>query len=347
MFVYILLVIISTIIFISHIYVENEKVNKITTFFWVLLMTVFVGSQDGMGNDYNNYITQINTPWIIPTEPFTILNFYLIRIYNLPVYTIFYVYAFLTYFFLSRSILLTTKSSRFLVLIMIFQTGLFFQSFNVIRQILSCSIYLYGVLLLNTNNRGWKYLIGACLVHYSAVFGILIFLLSRKIRLNAIVFFVFLISLVLLSVGGFVPYIISLIKLVIKFTPYAIYLDSDHLLSNHNVGLGVVYFCTAILCCLVYLSRDYFMSRYGNLLTLFFIGIILYNLLSANVTMQRIVYYPYYVIIVIIPLWVNTVSCSHRSRAALFIYMLFFVFFLSYINSSNCPFVQYRSILFS
>lgn len=77
MFVYISLIVVSTIIFMSHIYVKDEEVNKITAFFWVLLMTVFVGSQDGMGNDYNNYINQINTPWVVPAEPFTILIFIL------------------------------------------------------------------------------------------------------------------------------------------------------------------------------------------------------------------------------------------------------------------------------
>lgn len=330
----------------SHIYVKDEEVNKITAFFWVLLMTVFVGSQDGMGNDYNNYINQINTPWVVPAEPFTILIFYLIRIYDLPVCTFFYIYAFLTYFFLSKSILLTNKGCRFLVLIMVFQTGLFFQSFNVVRQILACTIYLYGVLLLNTSNKGWKYLIVACLVHFSAVLGVLIFLLARKIRLNIIILILFLISLILLNVGGLIPYLIFLMESVIKLTPYAAYLDSDHFLSSHSVGLGVVYLCTAILCVCAYLKRDYYENKYGNLLTLFFIGIILYNLLSANVTIQRIVYYPYYAIIIIIPLWINTVSYYYRSRIALFIYTLFFVFFLSYIKSTNCPFVPYKSILF-
>lgn len=347
MLIYLLLVIISTIIFISHIYVENEKINKVTAFIWVLFMALFVGSQDGMGTDYDNYVAQISTPWVIPAEPFTILNFYLIRTYDLPIYTFFYVYAFLTYFFFSKSILLTNRSSRFLILIMIFQTGLFFQSFNVIRQILACSIYLYGVLLLNTNNKGWKYLIAACFVHYSAFFGLLIFLLSRIIRLNIIIFIAFLVSFVLLNFGGFIPYFIFLMKSVIMFTPYAEYLNSDYLLSNQSIGLGTVYFCTAILCFFVYRQKNYFETRYGRLLTLFFIGIILYNMLSANVTIQRIVYYPYFVIIVVIPLWVNTVSCNYRSRIALLIYALFFVFFLSYLESSDCLFVPYKSTLFS
>ena len=56
MLIYILLIILSTIIFISHIYVKDEKVNFVTAFVWVLLMTLFVGSQDGIGTDHSNYI---------------------------------------------------------------------------------------------------------------------------------------------------------------------------------------------------------------------------------------------------------------------------------------------------
>lgn len=54
MLIYILLIILSTIIFISHIYVKDEKVNFVTAFVWVLLMTLFVGSQDGIGTDHGS-----------------------------------------------------------------------------------------------------------------------------------------------------------------------------------------------------------------------------------------------------------------------------------------------------
>lgn len=78
MLIYILLIILSTIIFISHIYVKDEKVNFVTAFVWVLLMTLFVGSQDGIGTDHSNYIAQIESPWVVPSEPFTILVFAII-----------------------------------------------------------------------------------------------------------------------------------------------------------------------------------------------------------------------------------------------------------------------------
>ena len=91
MLIYILLIILSTIIFISHIYVKDEKVNFVTAFVWVLLMTLFVGSQDGIGTDHSNYIAQIESPWVVPSEPFTILVFAIIRSFGISSYAFFYI----------------------------------------------------------------------------------------------------------------------------------------------------------------------------------------------------------------------------------------------------------------
>lgn len=77
---------------------KDEKVNFVTAFVWVLLMTLFVGSQDGIGTDHSNYIAQIESPWVVPSEPFTILVFAIIRSFGISSYAFFYIYAFLTYF---------------------------------------------------------------------------------------------------------------------------------------------------------------------------------------------------------------------------------------------------------
>ena len=119
MLIYILLIILSTIIFISHIYVKDEKVNFVTAFVWVLLMTLFVGSQDGIGTDHSNYIAQIESPWVVPSEPFTILVFAIIRSFGISSYAFFYIYAFLTYFYLAKAVLLSDRNIRFIVVIMI------------------------------------------------------------------------------------------------------------------------------------------------------------------------------------------------------------------------------------
>ena len=103
MLIYILLIILSTIIFISHIYVKDEKVNFVTAFVWVLLMTLFVGSQDGIGTDHSNYIAQIESPWVVPSEPFTILVFAIIRSFGISSYAFFLYIYFLDLFLFSKS----------------------------------------------------------------------------------------------------------------------------------------------------------------------------------------------------------------------------------------------------
>ena len=103
MLIYILLIILSTIIFISHIYVKDEKVNFVTAFVWVLLMTLFVGSQDGIGTDHSNYIAQIESPWVVPSEPFTDFSFAIIRsFWNIFICLFLYI-CFLDLFLFSKS----------------------------------------------------------------------------------------------------------------------------------------------------------------------------------------------------------------------------------------------------
>lgn len=184
MLIYILLIILSTIIFISHIYVKDEKVNFVTAFVWVLLMTLFVGSQDGIGTDHSNYIAQIESPWVVPSEPFTILVFAIIRSFGISSYAFFYIYAFLTYFYLAKAVLLSDRNIRFIVVIMILQSLLFFQSFNLVRQILACAIFLYGLMLISCGKKHYIVFVLAFLVHYSALFGILMIVLAKMIKVN-------------------------------------------------------------------------------------------------------------------------------------------------------------------
>ncbi|MCS2442112.1 hypothetical protein NXX09_17030 [Bacteroides uniformis] len=82
---------------------KDEKVNFVTAFVWVLLMTLFVGSQDGIGTDHSNYIAQIESPWVVPSEPFTILVFAIIRSFGISSYAFFLYICFLDLFLFSKS----------------------------------------------------------------------------------------------------------------------------------------------------------------------------------------------------------------------------------------------------
>ncbi len=324
MLIYILLIILSTIIFISHIYVKDEKVNFVTAFVWVLLMTLFVGSQDGIGTDHSNYIAQIESPWVVPSEPFTILVFAIIRSFGISSYAFFYIYAFLTYFYLAKAVLLSDRNIRFIVVIMILQSLLFFQSFN-----LSC-----GLMLIFS------------LVHYSALFGILMIVLAKMIKVNIVVLMIYIGSVCILLWGGFMSGFISIFEPIIGKTYYGYYLESALINENQTAHFGVVYQVIFVLSLIVYAKRNYYVSNNLELiLNVFFLGQIMYNVLSANITLQRITYYPYVSMVFVIPLLAKSLHSYWTTRNALLLYLIYFVFILASLSSKGSPYVPYKSIL--
>ena len=345
MLIYILLIILSTIIFISHIYVKDEKVNFVTAFVWVLLMTLFVGSQDGIGTDHSNYIAQIESPWVVPSEPFTILVFAIIRSFGISSYAFFYIYAFLTYFYLAKAVLLSDRNIRFIVVIMILQSLLFFQSFNLVRQILACAIFLYGLMLISCGKKHYIVFVLAFLVHYSALFGILMIVLAKMIKVNIVVLMIYIGSVCILLWGGFMSGFISIFEPIIGKTYYGYYLESALINENQTAHFGVVYQVIFVLSLIVYAKRNYYVSNNLELiLNVFFLGQIMYNVLSANITLQRITYYPYVSMVFVIPLLAKSLHSYWTTRNALLLYLIYFVFILASLSSKGSPYVPYKSI---
>lgn len=346
--IYICIVTISTIIFISHIYVRSSKINKITTFLWVIMMTLFVGSQDGIGTDHANYITQIKSPWADPQEPFTFFIFYIIRYYDLPVYIFFYLYAFLTYFFLSKTILLSDKNIRFVIVMMILQSLLFFQSFNLIRQILACSIFLYGVILISNDKKGYRFLLSACIVHYSAFFGLITVWIASKMRIGVMILTVYIISVILLQTDVFLEFLISKFESLLRMTYYGAYFDSSLIIDNLAAHFGVVYKITFIISLIIYAKNEYYKSN-GNILlfNLYFVGQILYNISSSNITIQRVTYFPYFTMVLVIPLLAKSFSSYWNSRLALILFLLYFLFMSVSLSTQDCPYVPYNNIIWN
>ena len=346
MLIYILLIILSTIIFISHIYVKDEKVNFVTAFVWVLLMTLFVGSQDGIGTDHSNYIAQIESPWVVPSEPFTILVFAIIRSFGISSYAFFYIYAFLTYFYLAKAVLLSDRNIRFIVVIMILQSLLFFQSFNLVRQILACAIFLYGLMLISCGKKHYIVFVLAFLVHYSALFGLLMIVLAKMIKVNIVVLMIYIGSVCILLWGGFMSGFISIFEPIIGKTYYGYYLESALINENQTAHFGVVYQVIFVLSLIVYAKRNYYVSNNLELiLNVFFLGQIMYNVLSANITLQRITYYPYVSMVFVIPLLAKSLHSYWTTRNALLLYLIYFVFILASLSSKGSPYVPYKSIL--
>ena len=81
------------------------------------------------------------------------------------------------------------------------------------------------------------------------------------------------------------------------------------------------------------------------ILNVFFLGQIMYNVLSANITLQRITYYPYVSMVFVIPLLAKSLHSYWTTRNALLLYLIYFVFILASLSSKGSPYVPYKSIL--
>lgn len=131
-------------------------------------------------------------------------------------------------------------------------------------------------------------------------------------------------------------------------TYYGYYLDSSLINDDVAANFGVVYKITFILCLVVYTKRKFFKSNGQILLfNLFFVGQILYNLSSANITIQRATYFPYFSMILVIPLLAKCFSPYWNSRLALVLYSLYFLFISASLASQDCPYVPYKNIIWN
>ena len=76
----------------------------------------------------------------------------------------------------------------------------------------------------------------------------------------------------------------------------------------------------------------------------FFLGQIMYNVLSANITLQRITYYPYVSMVFVIPLLAKSLHSYWTTRNALFIILDLFLFSSwLLLSSKGSPYVPYKS----
>lgn len=350
MYIYLFIVFISTIIFFSHALIKHEKVNRITAFIWVVMMTFVVALQDNMGEDYSNYKELCRQYWAEPKEIFTIIILYPIHHFSVPDTFFFLVYAFLTYYYFSKFVLSYDRTIRFVMVMIMFQCIMFFQSFNLIRQILACSLFLYGsTLYFKGYKKSWLYLLFAVFVHETALFGILIMFLSKKVNFSLGIFLLYLISFFVFLKGNIISILLNILQPILNYTSYAHYYDVHlSIFEDNKMSFGIMYGFIFIMTLFLYIIRNKFENKgWGSILTCFILGQILFNLFSANVTLVRASYYSYFYIFLLFPLSVKLFKSNYRLKMLCFIYLIFFLSFYKSISDPNFAFVPYRNIIFN
>lgn len=176
--------------------------------------------------------------------------------------------------------------------------GLFFDSFNLVRQSVATSIFLYSTKFIY-ENKPTKYIVGiifAACFHFSALILIpFYFLLNRKYNTGLIII-LFVISLVFSK--------ISLLNKIMPNIPmYAVYFDGNSEF-NFNSHLGLGFYSKYIIGIIVLCSRDRILTysdKFEIAINGYFWYLILMGALQEYMVFLRIAYYFHIFIVLLLP----------------------------------------------
>lgn len=341
---YLFILFITIVIFVSHSF-NNEKQNRITALLWVVIMSVFVGLQDGVGEDSLTYRSWVNMdPENFHDISATIIV-YFVTYFHLPDVSVFFIYTIIAYTFLTLFLLSFPKDYRAVGVLLLFSNIYFIQSFNIIRQIAAASVFIYGALLFyQGKKKSYILFIVSPILHLTALLGIALLFVSKLLKLNLPLFMVYIISIVIFLMGGVIQYLNSLSAILSIYDDHYEYLAEIEV--NVYAGLGLQYLLTLFYGIMIFKQRKSpLLIKYKDTILLSFIGLILYNLLASEITFFRMSYYFFFFIYAAVPLIIGSFNKKDRSIVAVSLSCLY-VFQFVLIISANKSFFPYKSVLF-
>lgn len=256
----------------------DHKTREISKFLLITTVICFSGFRDGLGQDYEGYYLNLyegNYLDITYYEPLLAL------IANLIYYTNISPHFFFLFCALFTNILFFKSFYRYenvFIIIFIYLTGtiFFFNTFNLVRQMFAASIFMYSVKYIE-KKMFIKYFICiliASTMHISSLFLIPLFFIINKMYPHFIYFIILVLSIVLGQVItiDLVPYLSKFVNL------YEIYLQSD---TSDTSGLLTLFFNLYLIVFIIFKKSLFTNSRNIIAFNLFFIAVVLYNLIPS------------------------------------------------------------------
>lgn len=289
----------------SRYVLSNEfSLNKFSILFLMLIFFYFAFRDVNLGSDYREYVAMYNNLELdinsrLVNKEAEYLFTYMTKLFaklNIPHEVYFGFLSALTFLFILKS----SYKFTFLLPLIIFATfsnGFFFAIHSNIRQGMAMAIFLYSIKFI-IEGKPWKYLsviFIASLIHQSALILIPIYFL-RAIKLNSfIMLFLFIISLNSYFKDSMNQLITSVLYGVFSisdlFSMYSHYLDTSRINKNMNgLNTGIGFIIINLTNLYILLKTKKVISIQPNLTiyyTVFFIGVILFNLFWDNVLLQR------------------------------------------------------------
>lgn len=275
---------------------NKTNIDKYIYYFFVyFLICVSMFRALSVGTDtshYYEYFSHLDIEDVRGTEyGWFLINYLCKNIFNS--YTLFLgIVATLTFIFISKAIFDNSKNiafSLFLYIVLYF----YFNSFNISRQILAASIFLFATRYILQQNFG-KYLFWILIstsIHTSAIITLPFFFIGRIKSFSKLI----IISCVLLSL--FVPANRLLLYGLDLFEGNELYglYAQDFLGSRDSISLNL------LLHTLIVIVIGLFSKENTVYFLLFFIGVVLANLFGATEVIARIAIYFKFSIILLLP----------------------------------------------
>lgn len=321
-------------LFFAHISTDNrfdKKIREIAKLLLVISVIIFSGFRDGLGEDYEGYyINLVNGGYLNITfyEPLLSL------IANLIYYTKLSPIFFFIFCAVITNVLFINTFYRYenaFIIIFIYLTGtiFFFNTFNLVRQMFAASIFMYSVRFIE-DKKFIKYLICiliAYTMHFSSIYLIPIYFLVNRVYSHTIYFIILIASIIL---GQIIT--IDLTSILSRYiNAYEVYFESE---VSYSSGLLTLFFNLYLLFFIIYRNKIFIDSKNTIVLNLFFIAVILYNMISLFFYLYRFSIYFIIFAPIVIPL-LGKVIGKYKSDIILILVFGIMMFIFLYNGIDN------------
>ncbi|QRN85474.1 EpsG family protein [Clostridia bacterium] len=288
--------------------IANKYIVNIIDFIPYLILIIITGFRFNVGNDYQGYAR--NFLYLMDYDiPRIETSFKIIantaRFFGFNQQFMFLTYSAITYIFIYLGVRYFDKHGRYRHYVILFIVIFFlFNIFNTIRQMVAAAIFFYALKFI-VEKKLYKYMffiLLAIFFHRSAIICIPLYFLL-KLRMKTL-----FLGLAFSPILLFSDLANKFIGLYIRFSGQSVY---EVYLNNYNYrvpisgGKGLfLFFITAMFLALT-IGKFNFNDRDKIIIKLFIIFVILTFATLSSVIATRLVYYPMFSLLLIIPLLQN------------------------------------------
>ena len=342
MIIYCIFLIIS---FILLCFVKGEK-YKISDIGMLILLICFSGFRYGIGTDYSLYegiylaMSNITMSLFRTGIGYYYFSYFLYKIFPNTAIPLFFIIAMCTCLFiykLCKKMSINPGMSIFLFICL----GYYTASFNIFRQFLSISFFLYGYVCLKEKKKikMVTLFILSILIHQVSIVPIFIVLLTKKFKKVINVKNLFLVALVILI---FYNLAYKLVMTLMKSV--SIYSNSKDFFPGIGTFLQILYYFIILI--FVEKNKLKIISRREDnlqIVNLFIISFFIMLLGIKNILFVRLASYLNIFSIILIPELYNIYNIKNKKLEKIVYYLFFIIYFFAYINAFG-DVVPYHSI---